>query len=340
LGRLGVSDPASHLVVIRDWQLGVILLKKGPFARDELAAIRAFCQSRGLDLVALPELAESEANRYNVLDEPVYYRAFQQLLKDPQTVYDSQVYDVRPTTDNRPFFFHFFRWAQTRAILQQFGRVWQPWGGSGYFVLIALLVVAIVASGALILLPLILMPRTRPQGQGLRGRTVTYFALLGLGFLLVEIPLMQRFILFLGHPIYAFTVVAAGILFFSGLGSLAAPRLSSRWALPVLTVTILVYPLVLPSLFEALLGTPLAVRGLVSLLCLAPLGFLMGTPFPVGLMWLRERAAGLIPLAWAVNGCGSVLASIVAAMLALSVGFSWVLIVAALAYAIAWLVLL
>jgi len=187
--------------------------------------------------------------------------------------------------------------------------------------------------------PLAFMPRTGAESQGIRGRTVVYFALLGLGFLLVEIPLVQRFILFLGQPVYAFTVVAAAILFFSGLGSLAASRLSPRQTLPVLVVTILLYPLVLPLLFDAVLGAPLVVRLLVSVLCLAPLGFLMGIPFPGGLVWLRGRAPALIPLAWAVNGCGSVLASIAAAMLALSAGFSWVLVVAALAYAVAWVFL-
>jgi hypothetical protein len=147
---------------------------------------------------------------------------------------------------------------------------------------------------------------------------------------------MQRFILFLGQPIYAFTIVAAAILFFSGLGSLAASRLSPRYTLPLLAMAILLYPLALPYLFDALLGVPLLVRLLVSMLCLAPLGFLMGIPFSGGLVWLRGRAPGLIPLAWAVNGCGSVVASIAAAMLALSAGFSWVLITAALSYALAW----
>lgn len=336
LRTLGVPDPASHLAVIRDWQLGVILAKKGVLTEEEVETIREFSRSRSLDLVALPDLDESETNKFNVLEEPVYYRAFRQLLVEPEAVYASQAYDVRPTTDNRPFFFHFFKWAQTRAVLQQLGKVWQPWGGSGYLVLVALLIVAVVTSGVLILLPLLFMPRLGGEGQGVRGRTIAYFALLGLGFLLVEIPLMQRFILFLGQPIYAFTAVAAAILFFSGLGSLAASRLSPRQTLPLLAVMILLYPLVLPPLFDALLGASLLARLLVSMLCLAPLGFLMGTPFPGGLVWLRGRAPGLIPLAWAVNGCGSVLASIAAAMLALSAGFSSVLIAAALAYAAAW----
>jgi hypothetical protein len=340
LRRTGAEDPAAQLAVLRDWQLGLILVKNGALTPAELAAIRSFAEARSLDLVALPGLTEEQANRYNVLDVPVYYRAFRDLQADAEALYAGEPYDVRPPTDDRPFFFHFFKWGQTRAVLQQMGKTWQPWGGSGYFVLVALLAVAAVASVVLIVLPRALRKeRDSSQVRGVRGRVLAYFGLLGLGFLFVEIPLLQRFILFLGQPIYAFTAVLAALLLFSGLGSLAAPRLSLRWTLPLLVAAILLYPFALPPFFRALLGAPLAVRLLATALGLAPLGFLMGMPFPGGLAWLGKRAPGLVPWAWAVNGCTSVLASILAAMIALSAGFSWVLAAAALAYTGAWFAL-
>ncbi|MFN2291755.1 MAG: spermidine synthase [Anaerolineae bacterium] len=339
LRRAGVEDPGRSLVVLRSWQVGLILVKNGAFRQEELASIRGFSQAQGLDLVAMPGLEEEEINQRNILPEPVYYRAFRHLLSDAAALYATSTYQVRPTSDNRPFFFHFFRWGQTRAVLEQLGRTWQPWGGSGYFVLVALLAVALLTSGVLILLPLGVARRARRGLAGPRGRVFVYFGLLGLGFLFAEIPLIQRFILFLGQPTYAFATVAVAILLFSGLGSLASERLSLRWTLPVLILALVLYPLALPFFFRALLGAPLLVRVTVGGLSLAPLGFLMGVPFPSGLAWLREQAAGLVPWAWAINGCTSVLASILAAMMALSAGFSWVLIAAALAYAGAWLAL-
>lgn len=338
LRRAGVQEPASHLVVLRDWQLGLILVSNGPFTASELTAIRQFAQARGLDLVALPGLTEAETNQYNVLPESVYYRAFQQLLLQPKQLYADHPYLVRPATDDRPFFFHFFRWSQTPAILQQLGKTWQPWGGSGYFVLLALLAIAVATSIGLIVFPLAASPTFR-ESKGLRGRVLIYFGLLGLGFLFAEIPLIQRFILFLGQPVYAFTAVVASLLFFSGLGSLSVARLPVRRTLPVLVVIPWFYPFGLPVLFQALLGSPLPIRLLVTGLSLAPLGFLMGLPFPGGLAWLQEEAPGLIPWAWAINGCASVLSSILAAIIALSAGFSWVLAAAGLTYAGAWLVL-
>ncbi len=339
LRQTGVEQPEAQLAVIRDWQVGLILVKNGAYDQGELATIREFCQARSLDLVALPGLPETEANQFNVLEEPVYYRAFQQLLVESAAAYAEQSYDVTPPTDDHPFFFHFFKWGQTRAVLQQLGKVWLPWGGSGYLVLVALLVVAVLTSVTLVLLPLAFSRKGDGEKRGLRGRTLVYFGLLGLGFLFVEIPLMQRFILFLGQPVYAFASVVASILFFSGLGSLMASRLSPKQTLPLLVAAILLYPLGLPPLFDALLGAPLGLRLAATVVCLAPLGLLMGTAFPGGLAWLQARAPGMIPWAWAVNGCLSVLASVLAAMIALSAGFSWVLAAGALAYAGAWLAL-
>ncbi len=339
LRRTGVSEPADQMAVLRDWQVGLILVKNGVLTPDELAAIRRFAWARGLDLVALPGLEEEEANQFNVLEEPFYFRAFRQLLENPPALYASQSYDVRPPTDDQPFFFHFFKWEQTGEVLQQMGKTWQPWGGSGFLVLVALLMVAIAVSGALILLPLVLTRKGGKKLEGPRLRVLVYFGLLGMGFLFVELPLIQRFILFLGQPVYAFTAVVVSVLFFSGLGSLLSPRFSPPYSLPPLAVAILVYPLVLPPLFRLLLGAPLAFRVLVTIASLAPLGLLMGMPFPGGLAWLGKRAPGLVPWAWAINGCASVLASVLAAMVALSVGFTWVLVAAAVAYAGAWLVL-
>jgi len=254
-------------------------------------------------------------------------------------------FDVSPPADGRPFFYC-VRWSQTPTILQTL--TWQPFGGSGYFVLVALLVLALLASAILILLPLLFRrkPPTAPLSEGektkatdyksaasgVKGRVFLYFALLGLGYLFVEIPLMQRFILFLGHPVYAFATTLFALLLFSGLGSMAGPRLSLLKMLIFLSVAILLYPLLLPHLFQLLLGQGFALRLLASVVSLAPLGFLMGIPFPGGIALLDRLAPDLIPWAWGINGCLSVLASILSTVLAISFGFSWVLVGASLAY--------
>jgi len=334
----GTADPAQRLVAVRGWAASTILVKNGEWTAEEIEAVKNFCAARSFDLVHTPGMTEAEANRYAVHERPIYYRAFADLLAagDRDRFYDDYPFAVRPPADGRPFFFHFFTWRQTRAILEQLGQTWQPFGGSGYLVLVALLALAALASAAFILLPLGLRRRGRLTGP--KGRVFTYFALLGLGYLFVEIPLMQRFILFLDHPIYAFAAVLFGLLLASGLGSAFAPRLPLRRALALLAAVALLYPLLLPPAFDRLLGWPLAARLGATAVALAPLGFLMGVPFPRGIALVERRSPGLIPWAWGINGCASVVASVLAAMLALSAGFSWVLIAGAVCYALALVV--
>jgi len=149
--------------------------------------------------------------------------------------------------------------------------------------------------------------------------------------------LIQRFILFLGHPAYALTAVLFTVLLSSGMGSQLATRMPLRWSLAGLAALVLGLPWLLPPLFALTLGFPLGLRLGVTVAMLAPVGFLMGIPFPRGIHWLEGEAPGLIPWVWGVNGAASVVASALAALLALSFGFRWVLMAGAACYAGAWI---
>lgn len=173
---------------------------------------------------------------------------------------------------------------------------------------------------------------------------MAYFGLLGLAFLFVEIPLIQRSILLLGHPVYAFTAVVLAILAFSGIGSALARSfwLPRRGAFALLVGLALLTPWLVELLSGAVLGWPFPLRAILLVTSLAPLGMLMGLPFPLGLAWLEgigleARGSALVAWAWAINGCFSVVAAVLAALLALSYGFSVVLMSGAVAYALAGL---
>ena len=337
LGRLGITEPGQHVMALRSWSTLTLLAKRQAFSPAEVATLRAFCAARQFDLVYYPGMPPDEANQYHIFAEPVYYRAFAQLLsgRDTRAFYAESEYDVSPPSDNRPFFFHFFKWRQVPRILQTLGKTWQPFGGSGYLVLLFLLGVAALVSGLFILLPL--LGRRLAVSSPARPHVLGYFAALGLGYLFVELPLIQRFILFLGQPVYAFSAVLCALLLFSGWGSFLAPRLPWRASLLGLSALICLYPLLLPALFDAFLRFDLAIRLPVAILSLAPLGFLMGIPFAKGIAIVDRIAPSLIPWAWGINGCASVLSSILATLLALSWGFSLVLIAASGAYLVALL---
>jgi len=326
------GKPETSIVALRSYRQMLILARRGPFTAGELEAIRAFAAPRAFDLVYLPDIHPNEVNRHNVLPEPDYYRACVGLLEaeNRDAWYRAYPFDVKPPRDDRPFFGHFFKWGQAPEVLAMAGHTWQPFGGAGYFVLLALLALALLAAGALILLPLAARRQIRREGKS--GATLGYFALLGMGYLCVEIPLLQQFILFLGHPAYALATVLFALLLFSGLGSLLSHRAPLRLVLIALPALVGGYALGLPVLFDATLAAPLDLRLLIAVAALAPPGLLMGMPFPKGLALLEQGGSALVAWAWGVNGAISVVASILAALLALSFGFSVVLTVGASCY--------
>lgn len=346
------EDPSEHLLALRSLQTLLVGLGRSPLSPEDLAQARQFTVERQFDLIWLPGLRPEETNRFSVVPGDPYYHTFANLLttSDPAAFFAAYPYAVAPPTDDRPFFFHFFKWQQTPEILQALGKTWQPFGGSGYLVLVVLLALVIFLSAGLIFLPLLWQRRELAKQQSSKHQTAVsrrqsaviflYFALLGLGFLFVEIPLLQRFILYLGQPAYAFAVVTSALLLAAGVGSgYLSGRLSLRLALPLITLLAIIYPLLLPYLFEATLRLPLAGRVVITAVALFPMGALLGIPFPRGLALVAQTRPELIPWVWAVNGCASVISAVLAAMMALTWGFSVVLWSAAAAYALAWIVL-
>lgn len=334
------GNPAQQMVAFRGYNTGTVIVKKTPFREAEVANLRAFLDARAFDLVWAPGMREEDANRHNILPEPTYYRIARALVTtaDRDAFYDAYPFDVRPPTDDHPFFGHYFRWRQAREVWAELGKTWQPFGGAGYFVILLLILITALLAVLLILLPVLLGHRSVLRHAPIPRRyPLLYFANLGLAYLFVEIPLIQRFILYLDHPTYAFAVVLFALLLFSGVGSMfwgKGPPARAVWAPAALA---LLTGLALPVLSTHTLGWSLPARIISSILLLAPLGTLMGLPFPRGLGLLEQQARGWTPWAWAVNGALSVVASPLAALIALTYGFRTVFLIGAAAYALAWL---
>lgn len=346
LERRGISNPGHALLAYRGIQTMTVAVAPQGWQAAELTRIRTLMQEKRFDLVWAPDIRQEETNRFNRLPQPDYHLAVKDLLAPEKRAafYANYPFSIAPPTDDQPFFFHFFRWEQTPELLATLGKTWQPFGGSGYFVLLALLALVIILSLGLIFIPLFFTRSNRADFTAenrILWRVLLYFTFLGLAFLFIEIPLIQRWILLLGHPIYAFTVVVLALLAFSSVGSSLAragwlPRRVAFGALVILAVTT---PWLVGRLPGGILGWPFVARVGLATFSLVPLGILMGLPFPLGLRWLERNAPDLVPWAWAVNGCASVIAAVLAAILALSYGFTVVLLVGAGAYAGAFLVL-
>ena len=220
----------------------------------------------------------------------------------------------------------------------------------GYLILIATLLLAIIASIVLILLPLLAYDKTpsinyannssHSKSQINRSRLFLYFFIIGLAFLFIEIAFMQKFILFLHHPIYSISIVLAAFLINAGIGSAWSRHLLKkhscqqviRWAISGIIVLSLLYIVVLNPLFSLLIALPIVVKICLSLILIAPLAICMGMPFPVALSTLADNTQGqgqaYIPWVWGVNGCASVISAVLASIVAIHFGFTIVILIA------------
>ena len=344
LGRAGTGHAGRQLVLVRSWNTSTMLVRNGEFADQDIEIIHTFSRLRSFDLSFYPNMPASAANRYNVLPEPYLYDGTSALLSDNAATYiDRYKFDISPATDDRPYFFNFFRWGslpEALALRKRGGADLIEWG---YVILIGTLAQALVAGTLLILLPLFLAKRGWQRGT--TTRMGSYFFLLGLAFMFVEIAFIQKLILFLSHPLYSVAVVLSGFLVFAGIGSGYSRRLAARFEkgdyslvtiiVVIITAISLAYVLILPEVFGRLVGLPDIVKVGLSLLFIGPLAFCMGMPFPIGLGSIAKESAAFIPWAWGLNGFASVISASLATLLAIEFGFTAVILVSLALYALA-----
>ncbi|HXE91829.1 MAG TPA: hypothetical protein VNK82_12805 [Terriglobales bacterium] len=332
LKTLGVERTEAHFLVVADAALdedGVpvtVLIKRSPFTAEEESALRAHLR---------------EHTHLRVLYSPATQEEgpFASLIRsgDPWRFAQDYPYNVAPVTDNNPFFFFTVKTEDVMASVLGGGGRGMDWRVNlGVAVLVMLLGISLGAVVLFLIVPLAV--RTGVRGHNLVR--LLYFVAVGLGYILVEIALIQRFVLFLGHPTYALTVVVFLMLLASGAGSVTARRwlaqsVRVRLVLGAIVVMVVAYVYVLPSLLARLVGLPFPAKLLLSAVFLLPLGFIMGMPFPTGLRALASRGEETIEWAFALNAAASVLGSTLAIVIAIQWGLGATLGAGAAAYALA-----
>jgi len=336
-------NPAARLVMIRGWKTVTLLVKNSDFTAPEIAALKEFCRARSFDVAYYPGIHADEANRYNVLAQPYFYDGAVALLgPQRQDFIDQYKFYIEPATDDRPHFFRFFKWnavAELFALREQGGMPLLDWS---YPLLVVTLVQAFAASVVLILAPLALSRcrRTLPSVP-----VALYFLAIGFAFMFMEIAFIQKFVLFLSHPLYAVAVVLCAFLMFAAAGSwLAGNWKIARWqaankvalAVSAMGVLALLYLAMLPGLFHALIHLHDAAKIIISVALIAPLAMCMGVPFPTAMTRLADTAEEAIPWAWAINGFASVVGAVLATLLAIHLGFAAVILLAVLIYGVAY----
>ena len=350
--RAGITDPAAHVVVYRSaWNLR-ILASREPWTADRLALVKTFCDERSFDLSYYPgiDVIAARAGIYNDLpavnfesgevssgagsEDAVADEAGQVLRGD--TSESQAAFNLQPITLDRPAFYSILKLGQVPNILKRIEILPQP--EVGQLVNLAVLGQAIVLALLVLAVPL-LAPQVAGTVAGAGKpailRPVLYFASLGLGFLFIEIVLIEKASLYLNDRTSAFALVLTGMLVFSGFGSLLADR-AGRWGIVPVGLFIVGWCLLalvaLEPLLLATIGLPWAVRAAILLAVTAPVSVALGMPFPMGLARAGTAGGGFLPWAWGLNGAFSVVATPLANLVAVQSGFDRVLMVAVLLY--------
>jgi hypothetical protein len=332
LANLGIGDPGAHIMVAQtsDTLLGLplstIIVQKSPFSAAEMGRFTA-------GVKAVPATEVLTANGHSSTNNPV-----NQVVATPNdklgAFYAQYPFNITPTTDNDPFFYHFARFGTVAHHYFQSLSSADRENSVGERVLILLLLVSILAAALFLLLPFAAVRRDWKQLPK-KGLSAVFFAGVGFGFIFFEITLMQMLNLFLGFPTYSLTITLMALLVLTGLGALLSQRVPERLrrgAIPALLVVLgglcLFYLLGLTPMTDALLSLPLAARILITILVLAPLGLCFGMFMPLGLgeiSLLADNSRQYVAWGWAVNGFASVVGSALATILAMSFGFDFVL---------------
>ncbi len=335
-------NPQESLVVVLSWGTMSILAKKGSFSSDELNFILTWCEERLFHLAYFP----GKTTQIDLESEKKYGFPLELIdrLLDPskrKQLYKQYLFNIKPANDNRPFFQQTIKLSRLKSTFLAFGKKWLPLIEAGGLYPI-LLLQALIISFLFLFSPFLIFRQRLIKTTRKDWVNLLYFAFIGSGFMTVEILFIQKGILFLGHPTQSFSVTLFSLLFSSGLGSL----ISSKWRQKRLLSTgqfllacgflIILDFFFLNKFIDLFFSQPFSFRLCLFFIFIFPTGFFLGFAFPAGISRLHQRRPHLIPLAWSINAFSSVITSILAIILALLFGYSFLFIFSSICYGLAF----
>jgi hypothetical protein len=334
LESLEISDPLQHVVAIRSWATLTYVIKKTPLHQKDIHTVIRFCDTHSFDPVLLPGAAHREANN-SFENEQVFELIRAMFEPERDQLIEANDFNIKIPTDNQPYFFQFLR-------LKNMARQWQTLGERATFLELGYLIVLVTVLQVFILaFLLIILPLFKLGFKGGKKAWVLfYFSGLGLGYMFMEIVLIKYLVSFLGHPIYAVATVITVMLLFSGLGSLYSSRLQLHKKTvgritALISSMILIYIVLFGFVLGQTEGWSIEAKLLITIVSIGIPAFFMGMPFPMGLQLVSKKQQHLVPWAWGINGCISVISTSLATIIAVEAGFTAVMLLASIAYLMA-----
>lgn len=339
LASFEIKDPLDHIAAVRSWGTITYVIKQKPLTSKEVSIVKEFCEQFNFDPVLLPRITAQEKEQFNIVEDENFFSDLEGMFgPQREKIVSGYNYNIRPPTDNKPYFFQFIQWENLSELIKTSGEKSVAFLELGYLIAVVTFIQVIILTLLFVILPLF---RLGWKG-GNKSWLMIYFMSLGIGYMFLEIVLIKYFILYLGHPIYSVAMVISIMLISSGIGSYySSCYKTNRKALMkitgIITVLILLYAFFIGDFLSGTVGLPMAVRILLSGLIIAVPSFFMGMPFPIGLKIVDASEKSNVPWAWGINGCISVISISLATIIAVEMGFTAVMLFAALAYGIAFL---
>jgi len=339
LKTLGIENPEHHIAVLRNWDTFSFFVSRQPLENTE--TIKEFARKQNFDLVFIRDIRPDMVNRFNIFDEPYHFMEINRLLEAYRTGAEKSFFktyflDVAPQSDDRPFPSRFLKWTRLDELYKSTGSRLYTLLLSGEIVVSVVFIEALLVSILLLAIPLLAISK-RLKKPSLPQ--IFYFFSVGAGFMFVELFFIKKYVILFGDPVISLTVVLSGILVFSAIGGLGANRIGKRGlrnATLLLIAILLLLFFSLDSMMYRMLGFSDISRLIAAILILFPVGIMMGLPFPIGMRYLLESPIQRA-YAWAVNGCASVLTSILSVPIALSMGINLLMACAVSAYFFAFI---
>ena len=333
----GVSTPNRHLVLVTRERVATLMVSPAAFSDEDGRRLREIAEAHGFAVQVSPWRPSTGSGQARGQDETLNRIAASTAASQLEEATRHPYFDFSPPTDRRPFFFNMlkpsglFRREESQSVGIVTGNLLAT------RTLIALSGVAAVLVLAIIGWPL--LHAGRPSAPaGIFAAALAYFAIIGLAFMLIQIPFLQRFSVYLGHPTYTFSIILFLMILSAGLGSIASERIDVDRAprlvlLPIgVSLGILIETLLLQPVIQSTVGWHLPGRTVVVAAFVAPLAFALGYCFPIGLRLVRRQAPALTAWMWGINGACGVMASIVAVMVSMWLGIQVNLLLAAALY--------
>jgi len=338
LENRNVTNLQNHLVAIKNWNYLTILCKTTPITKAEEEVCRVFCGDMLFDLVLLPNLKMDERDLFNKLFDNQFYQLLDKIFhstSERESLVKDYVFNISPSTDDKPFFSQFLRWKNIKHLIKELGNQNLPFLELGYVMLYVTLLQIFSLAAIFIIVPLF---KIGFSGQNKFG-VLVYFAGIGFGYMFIEIIFIQMYTLYFGNPIYGASAVICLMLICSGIGSYMTQHskfvnLKSKLVFGIIVMLLLIQALFLKEILFITIQYSLTYKILIALILIAPCAFFMGIPFPVGMKNTSNQSPPLIPWAWGINGFASVMATVLATVFAVEFGFTAVFIGAAFFYSV------